>query len=242
MIDPVLYDFIIVIILVPRPEETEFNNATDNKVTVVRQEGSDQQEAKAYIKPLPTVLEITRTFPKPGTQYHLTLEAQNMHDSDDTASMTWVIECAHPVIPEDWDIEIVRNQHVTDHFNVSFVFNKADKFLPTMPIIRVIPITGDQRIDNDIVIDNSTAFLFAYKDNQGNLPNGFPDCAAGCSDFLRLEKMGINYGPADAVEKSDDDKKMGIYGEKFTIYVPIDIPAGMPLSLGNFIKTNVSES
>ena len=57
--------------LVPRPEEVEFNNATDGQITSNRQEGEDLQDNKQYIKALPTILELTRTFETTGFRYSL---------------------------------------------------------------------------------------------------------------------------------------------------------------------------
>ena len=49
--------------------------------------------------------------------------------------------------------------------------------------------------------------------------------------------MGINYG-IDTVLDADDDKKMGIYGDDFMIFVPLEghIDPGLPGSLGFSIQ------
>ena len=145
-----------------------------------------------------------------------------MHNPDDAAQMTWFIQCANPVIPEDWEVVFDPFQHVTTYFNISFKINK-EAILPTQPIIRLIALTGDQRIDNDIEFDNATVYPFATLDNAGKLPSDFPD-PSGCVDFYTLEKMGVDPDSgwmSDGVMKSDSAKKMGVYGEKFTIYVPV---------------------
>ena len=84
-------------------------------------------------------------------------------------------------------------------------------------------MTGEQRIDNDIQLDNSTVFPFAVLDNAGKLPDDFPDCSTGCEEFFILKKMGVNTAWwGDGVMTSDSDKKMGeTYGESFQINVPI---------------------
>lgn len=219
------------IFLVPRPEETLFNNATAGVVSVTRQEGTDEQDNKEYIKPLPTILELSRTFRVPGTRYLLILEAENMHNEDDYVTMMWTIECAHPVVPADWDISFDPFQHVTDHFKIDFKINKPGVFLPTKPIIRLIEITGQQRIDNDIEMDNSTSFMLAHKDDNGMLPMNFPKCDAGCKTFIQLDKMGVNYLP-DGAEVSGEDMNMGIYGTAFEVFVPTNIPPASPMSFG----------
>ena len=129
----------------PRPEETEFNNATASQGTSIIQEGSAEQENKQYIKPLPTELEIARTFTVPGTRYSLKMTAENMHNPDDFLEAIWEIECANPVIPDDWDVVFAPFQHVTPYFNISFRVNKPGVRLPTKPIIRLIKLHGEQR-------------------------------------------------------------------------------------------------
>ena len=47
--------------------------------------------------------------------------------------------------------------------------------------------------------------------------------------------MGVNY-LEDGAEKSDADKKMGIYGEEFKVFVPVNIPAGLGKSVGFSIQ------
>ena len=44
----------------------------------------------------------------------------------------------------------------------------------------MIKLKGEQRIDNDIELDNSTVYSFAVLDNAGKLPDDFPDCSSGC--------------------------------------------------------------
>ena len=63
---------------------------------------------------------------------------------------------------------------------IDFKVNKANAVLPTQPIIRLIKLKGEQRIDNDIELDNSTVYSFAVLDNAGKLPDDFPDCSSGC--------------------------------------------------------------
>ena len=78
----------------PRPEETEFNNATSNTVAV---EDNENRYNKEYIKPLATEIELVRTFKTPGTRYDVVMFATNMHNPDDYAEFKWHIYCAHPV-------------------------------------------------------------------------------------------------------------------------------------------------
>ena len=109
----------------------DYKNATDGKETVISQEGEDQQEIKEYIKPLPTELILERTFKVPGTQYHVQMESQNLHNPDDAASLLWKIECEHPIIPSEWAVEFDKFQHVKDHFSISFIMTKPQANLPT---------------------------------------------------------------------------------------------------------------
>merc|ERR1711884_58898 len=162
----------------PRPEETEFNNATSNTVAV---EDNENRYNKEYIKPLATEIELVRKFKKPGTIYDVVMFATNMHNPDDYAEFKWHVYCAHPVVPVDWTITYDRFQHSSPHFTIDLTV-APEKTLPTMPIIRIIAINGDQRIDNNIEIDNSTIYKFAIPDNNGLLPNNFPKCDTGCHD------------------------------------------------------------
>ena len=57
---------------------------------------------------------------------------------------------------------------------IDFKVNKANAVLPTQPIIRLIKVDGEQRIDNDIKLDNSTVYPFAVLNNAGKLPDDFP--------------------------------------------------------------------
>ena len=115
---------------------------------------------------------------------------------------------------------------LTDFFTIDFKVNKPNVVLPTQPIIRLIKIKGDQRIDNPIEFDNSTFYQFTVVESGSEKleADNFPECKDGCKDFVKLEKMGINHPDwySDGVYQSDGDKKMGdVYGEAFTIYVPI---------------------
>ena len=157
-------------------------------------------------------------------RYQVVLDVENMHNTDDAAQMTWYIYCANPVIPDDWEVVFDPFQHVTTFFTIDFKMKKEEvAILPTQPIIRLIGLTGDQRIDNNIEFDNATVYQFATLDNAGELPFDFPD--GGCEDFFILEKMGIDPNSgwmSDGVMQSDSAGKMGdVYGEKFTIYVPV---------------------
>ena len=51
-----------------------------------------------------TVLEIKRKFTKPGIDYTLVMNSYNMHNEEDTATLTWKITCANPIVPEDWTL------------------------------------------------------------------------------------------------------------------------------------------
>ena len=211
-----------------RPEETEFNNATSGTVAV---KDDEERYNKEYIRPLATEIELVRKFTVPGTRYYVTMEAMNMHNPENSATFKWEIYCANPVIPAHWSISYDRFQHSKDHFTIDLTV-LGGKVLPTLPIIRIIAIECDQRIDNNIEIDNSTVYKFAIPNDAGLLPNNFPKCDVGCYEFTRLEYMGINYG-YDNVEVSGEAGEMGIYGDKITLYVPVpDADPKLPRSFG----------
>ena len=83
---------------------------------------------------------------------------------------------------------------------IDFKVNKANAVLPTQPIIRLIKLNGEQRIDNDIELDNSTVYSFAVLDNAGKLPDDFPDCSSGCKG------QDISEGNCGVLNKSKKTK------------------------------------
>ena len=135
------------------------------------------------------------------------MEAENLHNPDDTASFLWIIQCGRPIKPEDWTLSVPPAIHVAPYFTMNLTVAKGVK-LPTKPIIRLTPIEGMQRIDNDISIDNSSSIKFAIQEPDGTLPNMFPQCEGvqGCHDHYVLDKMGLSEDQrSDAVEESDAD-------------------------------------
>ena len=144
-----------------RPEE-QYANATSEFVEA--QEGSEIQKKEQYIKPYATELELKRTFSQPGFEYHIEMEAENLHNPDDTASFRWIIQCGVPIKPEDWTLSVPPAIHIAEYFTINLTV-KAGVNLPTKPVIRLTPIVGMQRIDNDISIDNSTSIKVLLKYN-----------------------------------------------------------------------------
>jgi hypothetical protein len=132
-----------------------YGNKTSNVESSVSQEGAQEQFNKEFIKPLPTELEMTRTFTVPGLRYQIEMQAENMHNPDDLATMTWLIECGNPILPADWTMTYEPFLHIQKYFDLTFTV-KAEARLPTKPIIRIVPLIGQQRIDNDIYVDNTT--------------------------------------------------------------------------------------
>jgi len=109
-----------------RPDE--YDVGTD---TAVLNSGASNAESQGlvYIKPKETTLEIKRTFTKPGIQYILVLYSYNMHNEDDFANLTWIIQCANPVVPDDWEVDFKPFLHSDTAFNMSLKIkeNKVSK-------------------------------------------------------------------------------------------------------------------
>ena len=201
------------------------------EVSTDTETGTDTQYSKAYIKPFPTEIELTRVFEDPGTEYQVEMLAENMHNPDEIVTFRWLIECANPIIPEDWTLNFEPAIHVAPYFIMNLTAKPGVR-LPTKPLIRLTPITGMQRIDNDIEIDNSTSIKFVLKAPDKELPSYFPKCKVGCVDFAILDKMGINY-ESDAVLDAGDKGELGSYGDSISIAVPLPVTdAKKPVSFG----------
>ncbi len=108
-------------------------NATSLTGDSEEAEGTETLYSNSFIKPLPTEVEIKRTFTEPGVEYQLELMAENMHNSEDYVYMSWFIMCGNPIIPADWTITYDRYQYVDTHFNLTFSV-KAGADLPTKVI------------------------------------------------------------------------------------------------------------
>ena len=70
----------------PRPEET--GGAAAATDTFTEDEGTSTYSAQ-YTLALETEILMKRTFTAPGTEYLLIMRAENMHNENDTALMTW---------------------------------------------------------------------------------------------------------------------------------------------------------
>ena len=62
----------------------------------------------------------------PGIEYKLVLYSYNMHNEDDFAKLTWRIQCANPIIPEDWKLHYEPFLHSDTAFNMSLTI-EAEK-------------------------------------------------------------------------------------------------------------------
>ena len=102
-----------------RPDEYDTSRETSSVNT-----GSAQAQELEYIKPKETTLEIKRKFTEPGIQYTLVLYSYNMHNEDDFANLTWIIQCANPVVPDDWEVDYKPFLHSDTAFNMSLKIKK----------------------------------------------------------------------------------------------------------------------
>ena len=60
----------------------------------------------------------------PGIEYKLVLFSYNMHNEDDFAKLTWRIQCANPIVPEDWKLHYEPFLHSDTSFNMSLTIEK----------------------------------------------------------------------------------------------------------------------
>ena len=90
--------------------------------------GSTAQELN-YIKPKETTLEIKRKFSVPGIEYKLVLYSYNMHNTDDFAKLTWKVQCANPIVPDDWSIDYEPFLHSDTAFNFSLNIAKNKVYI-----------------------------------------------------------------------------------------------------------------
>ena len=109
------------------------------------QEGSEIQKQEQYIKPYATELELSRTFTKPGFEYHIEMEAENLHNPDDTASFRWIIQCGQPIRPEDWTLSVPPAIHVAPYFTMNLTVAKGVK-LPTKVLKRKFNMIFDSQV------------------------------------------------------------------------------------------------
>ena len=103
--------------------EDEFDIGKDNTILNSGQSNAASQEL-TYIKPKETTLELKRKFPKPGIEYTLILHSYNMHNEDDFADLTWKIQCANPIVPDDWELDYKPFLHSDTAFNMSLKIKK----------------------------------------------------------------------------------------------------------------------
>ena len=76
-------------IIVPRPSEVEGSTVSKETETFSETEGTSNVYVKEYVSPLKTDLELKRTFAIAGKSYKIVLIANNMHNQEDNAKMTW---------------------------------------------------------------------------------------------------------------------------------------------------------
>lgn len=75
--------------VVPRPSEVEGSTVSKETETFSETEGTSNVYVKEYVSPLQTDLELKRTFSIAGKSYKIVLIANNMHNQEDNAKMTW---------------------------------------------------------------------------------------------------------------------------------------------------------
>lgn len=172
----------------PRPTEVENTNVTQKVNNATQTEGGTTFSAQ-YILPTETELELKRIFTEPGVDYQVVMIASNMHNEDDMANMTWVVSCANPVVPDDWTVTHEPFIYVNDPFNFSLTI-KPGVNLPTRPNFRIVQVTGQQRIDNELVVNNASEVEFFLHDP--NQPD--PNCLTGnnrCKKLITFPDMGV---------------------------------------------------
>ena len=101
----------------------EYDQETGQTELSSGESGTSSQEA-TYIKPKETTLDIKRKFTVPGIEYKLVLFSYNMHNEDDFAKLTWRIQCANPIVPEDWKLHYEPFLHSDTSFNMSLTIEK----------------------------------------------------------------------------------------------------------------------
>ena len=125
-----LFHFIIAVMIycpiAVRPDE--FDVGQDLTTLNSGQSNAASQDLE-YIKPKETTLELKRTFPKPGIEYILILHSYNMHNEDDFADLTWKIQCANPIVPDDWELDYKPFLHSDTAFNMSLKIKKEKVLL-----------------------------------------------------------------------------------------------------------------
>ncbi len=100
-------------------------------------------ETSTFDVAVETELVLKRSFSVTGKHYVVTMLAENMHQEDDRATMTWRVLCANPVLGDDWHLAYDPFLSTADTFVIKLTVS-ANVPLPTMPDIKITEVTGDQ--------------------------------------------------------------------------------------------------
>ena len=171
----------------PRPEELGGTLATS---TYTYTHGGFTYE-KTYILPLETELVLKRTFDKPGQIFRVVMNSKNMHNEEDRAVMEWKVTCANPIVPADWDVEFEPYIYEGDKFELILKIKSGVK-LPTWPTVEVVQVTGEQRLDDDWTVVNSTKYWYSV--GPGNCSACPLVCPVECVQSHQFADVGYDCG------------------------------------------------
>lgn len=130
-----------------------------------------------------------------------------------------MVSCANPVVPDDWTVTHEPFIYVNDPFNFSLTI-KPGVNLPTRPNFRIVQVTGQQRIDNELVVNNASEVEFFLHDP--NQPD--PNCLTGnnrCKKLITFPDMGVGENLVSGkklVNLSFQDMMWGFWKFKYKVF------------------------
>ena len=98
--------------------------------------------------------------------------------------------------------------------NVNYAIIVFYQALPTKPMLRIAKVIGDQRLDNDIEIQNETAIkFFLHWPPNLVVPRTCSSPSSGCHEAYTFDKMGVLEGSSvDNTNSGDSDTAYGSVG------------------------------
>lgn len=136
------------------------------------------------------------------------MTAQNDIVSTDRAVLNWDIICAHPIVPDDWDLIYPSEIRPGTTFEIQLKI-KPNKDLPTMPKVSVYKIKGKPLVGENLEIDMTSPFDIYSKDETPNADCNFGDC---------VPELALTTG-GKPVGMSPDLKSHATNGNTYTVVV-----------------------
>ena len=106
-----------------------------------------------------TTIEIKRAFKKVGSYYNITMTAKNLHTEGDMVIMVWMVLVAIPIYPNNFDLSYNKLKRPNKHIELEIVV-LPEALLPTTPTLMIKRVLSEQRIDQDLVVEENSTVPF----------------------------------------------------------------------------------